>query len=391
MSNHDFNTFEQRLVAALHQEASLTMTLTDTPRELRRWRDNQHKRRTRTRIVAIAAAAAAVAGLILGITKLGSTASHRNEPAHKPSPAQQHQSTIETLQPLPSSVSPAVLHGAGTVDTVAFGAVWGINISDRSKFIYRMAPDGRHVLHRTDLTRYIGDPVPSFRIGDVVLMPSVNGSSHAGYVVLDRTGRQTGFIRVSTAGAGGGDATGGWVQTDFDRIAQVDRSGRLTGTRVRLPDQSISSITSGAGSVWVGSITGELYRLDPATGRVLAKAATPGEPLQVAVANSAVYVATDRYQLLRLDPTSLKVTAVSQNNVRPGALDQIALGSDGSLWVAPDQRGVAQLDPVTLEVVRSVQVSKASRDGGNYGIALVGGRVFVGDGDNNRVVSFPAS
>lgn len=389
MNTPDMNIFEQRLVEALHQEAGLAMTLTDTPRELRRWRDNQHKRRNRTRIIAVVATAAAAAALILGLTKLGGTTSHRNEPIHKPSTVQQHQTSIETVQPLPASVRSTVLHGPGTVDTLAFGAVWGINISPHPRYLYRMSLDGSHVLGRTDLRKYLGDPMPVFRIGSALFVPAANGPGREGYVVLDRAGRQTGFVKASSAGVGGGDSSGGWVQTDIDRLAQVDRTGRPTGKQVRLPNESISSIATGAGSLWVSSITDGVYRLDPGTGKVTGKFHAPAGAVQLAVTDSAVYVATDHYQLVRVDPTSLHITAVSDNHVSPGAYDEIALGADGSLWVAPDQRGVVELDPDTLDVVQSMQIGKASRAGGNYGLGLTAGRMFVGDGDNDRVVSFP--
>lgn len=389
MSTPNMSSFEQRLVEALHQEASLAMTLTDTPRELRRWRDNQHKRRTRGRIIAVVATAAAAAALILGLTTLGGTTSRRNEPIHKPSVIPPHQTSIQTLQKLSPSVPTTVLHGPGSVDAIAFGSVWGMDTTNQPKYVYRMSEDGTRVLGRTDLHRYIGDPVPSFAVGSVLLVPSVNGPRRDGYVVLDHNGKQTGFIPATAAGAGAGDASGGWVQTDIDQVAQIDSSGRPTGTRVRLPDQSISAIGVGAGAVWVGSVTGELYRLDDATGKITGKFTLPGQPVQVLATDTSVYVATQGYQLLRLDPHTLHVTAVNDNKVTISSWDEIALGPDGSLWIAPDQRGVAQLDPMTLDVLRSVQLSKASRAGGAYGLGLVGGRMFVGDGDNHRVVSFP--
>ena len=84
MTRPDYTSLEQRLMTALHQEASLAMTTTDTQRELQRWHDDQNKHKNRFRIGVAAACAAAVAAIVLGIVYgFAGSDSTRREPIHQ--------------------------------------------------------------------------------------------------------------------------------------------------------------------------------------------------------------------------------------------------------------------------------------------------------------------
>lgn len=137
--------------------------------------------------------------------------------------------------------------------------------------------------------------------------------------------------------------------------------GRIdpAGNRVRfvpVPDCCAGALAAGEDGLWA-IWDGTLVRLDPATGRALARVTLPPTeavyPYQLAVAGGAVWVASASTRvgtpklLWRVDPGSLRVTGQLRLGTTPARLLPIALtAGDGALWVADGGAGaVLRLDP----------------------------------------------
>lgn len=112
----------------------------------------------------------------------------------------------------------------------------------------------------------------------------------------------------------------------------------------------------GAGTVWVTDpANATMARIDPVKNAVTGDAATGGCPDQVAADDASVWV-QDQCQMtkvFRVEPASGKVVGSAAVAKEVGAMEV----AGGSLWVAdPTKHTVSQLDPTTLAVRRTVRV-----------------------------------
>ena len=100
---------------------------------------------------------------------------------------------------------------------------------------------------------------------------------------------------------------------------------RLSGTLL------VNAFAVGEGAVWVADTSGELFRIDPGSGRVKSRAALGGSLSAVAVGEGAVWVADSQGGILsRVDPRTGKVVARIDVGHLPS---DIAVG-EGGVWVA---------------------------------------------------------
>ena len=110
------------------------------------------------------------------------------------------------------------------------------------------------------------------------------GFPPCGFLAADETG-------VWSAGGCGGDV-----------VARVDsRTNRLTMT---LTEQRPVGIGVAFGSVWVASQTGDVDRLDPHSGRLVARLHIVGLPVQLGVGFGSVWVSDKYGRVLRIKPQS---------------------------------------------------------------------------------------
>lgn len=156
-----------------------------------------------------------------------------------------------------------------------------------------------------------------------------------------------------------GTATAGgavWVALPArEGLARIDPAGN----RVRfVPEQGCcaGALAAGEDALWA-IWNGTLVRLDPATGRVLARVTLPQTEAvhlyRVAVAGGAVWVANASMKvgtpqlLWRVDPGSLRVTGQLRLGTTPASLLPPALAAgDGTLWVADAGAGaLLRLEP----------------------------------------------
>ena len=139
--------------------------------------------------------------------------------------------------------------------------------------------------------------------------------------------------------AGGDIAPGGdslWVsEAAGPRIARIDRSGRVDRTlRVGPGAQHAGPLAVGFGSLWLGRGP-EVLRVNPRSGRVLARVSTPVEVTVVRVAEHAVWaVSGEEGWIAKIDPASSRV--VARNRLHGFAADLAAGGGFVWLGVVPD-------------------------------------------------------
>jgi sugar lactone lactonase YvrE len=115
----------------------------------------------------------------------------------------------------------------------------------------------------------------------------------------------------------------------------------------------------GDGSLWVVDSSGSVVRVDPHSGRVIARIPVAGTPDAVAAGAGSVWVSSEsgggRSRLLRIDPHTNRVSL----NVSPGAgitgSPTLAVGA-GGLWVMRDvpEQAIYRLDPAGLRVITRI-------------------------------------
>jgi streptogramin lyase len=276
--------------------------------------------------------------------------------------------------------------GPFSTGDAALGAVWALSGDQTRGVLYRVSEDGRQVLSRTPYDGSNPEHQQVTRVGSRVVV--VNGAGTA-YDVFDATGRQVGTVPAEQARGAAGDASGGWLITGAHAVTRVSAEGTPTGLVATLPSSHlIIGVATGGGALWVLDVDGTLYRVDAQTGAVTDSAQVVlGDPLQVVWTQGAVFISTTRYEVTRVDTTTLKATDVLNGN-RAGSFQLLTVGTDGSLWTNPAKGAVAELDAATLTVKRYVQVFPGGVQGGAFGLAVTADRVFLSDGETRTLHSF---
>ena len=148
-----------------------------------------------------------------------------------------------------------------------------------------------------------------------------------------------------------------WVATGSGALLQVDSRRHRIARSISLGVPP-AAIVVGLGSVWVLAADRPLLlRIDPVYGAVerryrlpAPRAGRPDRPSGVAVAAGSVWVAQGEQRVLRIDPRSGRTLA---RIPAPGATSLAA--TDEAVWVAGGHRGALyRIDPVTDAVVTRV-------------------------------------
>jgi hypothetical protein len=200
---------------------------------------------------------------------------------------------------------------------------------------------------------------------------------------------------VSTVGNQGLDTGFGSVWLLHDDLFPVAPGTGAVGEPVGLldldPDVRVTDVGAGLDRVWVVTVDGALFRVEPSSMRV-AEFPLGGTTEHLAVGTDAVWI-TDEFEgvVLRFDPASEEVVDRIELS---GGLDAIAVGEgsawvldttlgtltpideadgdaktpidvgsdaedvfvgDGSIWVASGG-SILEINPVTLQIVRTIQV-----------------------------------
>ena len=162
-----------------------------------------------------------------------------------------------------------------------------------------------------------------------------------------------------------------------------------------------------ADEVWVSSLAGELVRLDPATGEIVATVTVP-ESSPIAVDSNAMWVADAiSGDVIRLDPADGSEVAriptgveILANSFRQPMLEGTArdfaqiggiVSTGDAVWVGDKAGAVMRIDPATNEIVATFEVPYRPdllRVEGDRLLAadLLGGKAAVIDTDDGSVI-----
>jgi YVTN family beta-propeller protein len=162
------------------------------------------------------------------------------------------------------------------------------------------------------------------------------------------------------------DGSRGWA-TDCvnDRVVEFDAdTGRVVRTVLLPPpvdneasvDRIFADIAVGEGAIWVAgdALDPTLYRVNRATGAVVAKIRVPAGTVGVAVGAGSVWLTNQLTDsVTRIDPKTNQVVGAIPVGREPLA---VAVG-DGSVWTANAlDRTVSRIDPSKGAVVQTVDV-----------------------------------
>jgi len=281
------------------------------------------------------------------------------------------------IDPRSNSAGRPFAVGAGP-ETVAADAnqVWASSRRDAS--LWRLVPATGSLskipaigvpgdLARFGSRVYVAAEGPTAFSGNVAAYDAVSGNRLAGKELLACS---------VTAGA-----EGVWVAGCPD-VYQLDEASLKKVRRIVIPfgaphdtahdRQELEDMTTGAGSVWVlgDAIDRRLWRIDPATGRIVHSYRLGFAPQHVEVAAGSIWL-VDQFadEVVRIDPDSGRELArIQVGRVASG----LAFG-DGSIWTGSNvDRTVERIDPRTNRVVATIRVREQPRD-----LAFGGGAVWV--------------
>ena len=250
----------------------------------------------------------------------------------------------------------AVGDGHVWVASFAEGTVWRIDPKNRQSVVIPVkgSPTGVAAGRGSML---VGDG-PEHKL--VSLDPAGGGVRFVTQLQGDPSGNVA--VAAGREGIWFADATGGIAGT----VEAAVKAG-ATSTQVDVPAdrtsllsayESFDGLAVGEGAIWVAGDTfgRSIWRIDPASKRVVAKVALPFVPGAVAAGEGAVWVTS------LLDDTVVKIDPASNRIVRRirvgRGVNDIAAG-DGAVWVTSSlDRVVSRIDPRTNRVVATTRLEE---------------------------------
>jgi DNA-binding beta-propeller fold protein YncE len=162
-------------------------------------------------------------------------------------------------------------------------------------------------------------------------------------------------------------------------------------------------VTVGQRGVWVVSANGDLTRIDPGTNETTTTDISDGAPIpmDVAVDDDSVYVASLECQCVPPNPRLAKVDASSGSvaviSAPAAAEDLSVVVLDGSLWITAGD-AVWRVDPATGKVLKRVGIELsptelvADQDGSSIWVSAAGSGRQVGwaieiDASTGRIIN----
>ncbi|MGH3116910.1 MAG: BTAD domain-containing putative transcriptional regulator [Gaiellales bacterium] len=251
--------------------------------------------------------------------------------------------SIAVIDPASNRVVADIPVGTSPIAVVSGeGAVWVASAEDQT--VTRVDPVARRVTQTIGL----GAPPTSLAVGKGSLWIA--------------TGSAGTLIRV--------DATSGSVVDTFD----------FGGSKLA-PDPTFA-VATGFGSIWVASGARTLIRVDPETGRVLGRIATPLTPVGIAMGRDAAWAILAEGTLLRVDPKSEAITSIVNTGPDPFSIS----ADDSSVWVsntgrpyAGGDQAVWRIDQATGTVRTAVPLPHPR------GLASGAGAIWVANGPSGGV------
>jgi YVTN family beta-propeller protein len=177
-----------------------------------------------------------------------------------------------------------------------------------------------------------------------------------------------------------------WVGSLFSTtLIEIQLRAGFALREIELGQATTAGVAVGHGAVWTVANDGELSRIDPASGRVVARSESSFWLDAIAAGEGGVWLVTwskddDEPSVARIDPSTNTVIPVLSAPVEAMG---IAAGA-GGIWISDAfDDSVWKIDPVTRRVTSTIQAGDSPR-----GIAAGAGSVWVansGDGTVSRI------
>ncbi len=188
-----------------------------------------------------------------------------------------------------------------------------------------------------------------------------------------------------------------WAAGHHDRTVQrIDPGTNAAIRRIASVGYQAGVPLVAAGSLWVPSGAGEITRIDPTTGRILAR--IPVSVVPLAFGFLTVWGTTLDHRLVRINlQTNRVVWSLRLASGSNSWVDELAIGY-GSVWVAVADSGtLLRIDPTTRRIVARIGgfgrddsgMPIAIGEGAVWALRVHGGRnvLFRVDPDSNRIVA----
>jgi hypothetical protein len=173
---------------------------------------------------------------------------------------------------------------------------------------------------------------------------------------------------------------GVWV-TDQDNgtVTRINPSTNMVAAVIPTPSRSTWQVADGPDGVWVSGDSA-VYRVDPATNRIIATVAT-GEGV-IVDSSLGVWVATGDGSLLRIDPSNDAITS----RIAVGSNIYGAAAGGAGLWLLHDiqpsrtQATLSSVDPSSGQLTASIPVNASGT------LAVASDAVWIADAYPGRVM-----
>jgi DNA-binding beta-propeller fold protein YncE len=188
----------------------------------------------------------------------------------------------------------------------------------------------------------------------------------------------SGLGEASPVGVAAGDGSVWAADNSSDQVWRLDPATGAVLATVHVGDAH-EFVGVGEGAVWVSSENGTVGEIDPATGALTRSIAVGADADFLGFSPGAVWVTNYRTEFLwRIDPATGAVTA----KLKVGGGGAQGVGYDGSsLWVALyDSAQVLRVDPVTGRVQARFRVGERPR-----GLVVAAGNVWVANSHSGTV------
>ena len=250
----------------------------------------------------------------------------------------------------------------------------------------------RYVIPATALLVLAAASFAFTRPGDAPAPPVGNGIA-----AIDADGRLASFTEIGTAPSNiaVGEGSAWMLNTEADTISRIDpRTGDVV--KVFRAGARPSDLAVGAGALWVGSrgtgwpnVTARLSRVDPESGAITRTVRLPagtgdgtGPPStgypRVAVGAGAVWASNPDETVSRIDPATGRLVARIDVGVPQSA---IAAGAEGVWFLNWENRAVTSIDPSTNQVGEEIVLDSPFLQA----IAVGAGSVWVTSPQDGRL------